>query len=115
MSQSIVGGPEIQLWASVLKQAIRDLVSLERSGKDRSNRDDHIYRQDYRSLLRWFNSKSLDVGAFHWICLVLDLEPGYALPMIMKHCEERSSSKNGRGFRKLRKKSRRQPVESQVL
>jgi hypothetical protein len=51
---------ERDLWAAVLDRAILDLDDI--TEKPRS--------------LAWFKSPNDDEGAFLWVCMILDLEPG---------------------------------------
>lgn len=61
-----------RLWAAVLLQAVRDWAACAR--RDMGITCPGNFSQN--TLYKWFTSKDVDVGTFHWICVVLDLEPG---------------------------------------
>ena len=52
--------PEAALWHAVILQALEDLR----------------YEQLRQPALRWFLSRSGDVGSFRWVCQQIDLDPG---------------------------------------
>jgi hypothetical protein len=71
---------DTQLWIAVMERAIRDLVALERFRQDDPIvLEDPILRNDYRSLKKWFYSSDMETGAFHWICSLVNIDPGWAL------------------------------------
>ncbi len=59
--------PEYQLWCSVLKQAINDLGD----------------KAEHSRAIVWFKSSRNDVGAFLWICMILNLEPSNIRKLIL--------------------------------
>jgi hypothetical protein len=64
---------ERDLWAAVLDRAILDLDDI--TERPRS--------------LAWFKSPRDDVGAFLWICMILDLEPVKVQLTILQQDKER--------------------------
>jgi hypothetical protein len=63
------GGSDITLWLAVLERAIRDVRGLINNASP----NDPVWRADARSLLKWFYSESMEVGASAWICAVANM------------------------------------------
>ncbi|MBF0379894.1 MAG: hypothetical protein HQL69_02695 [Magnetococcales bacterium] len=79
---------DTQLWIAVMERAIRDLVALERFRQDDPQiLEDPIFRNDYRSLKKWFYSSNMETGAFHWICSLVNIDPGWALTRLDERLE----------------------------
>ena len=67
-----------RLWAAVLEQAIKDVRSDLRAHKSKVK---SIFSEGAWS---WFRSESQEIGSFHWICMMLGLEPNFILSLVTK-------------------------------
>ncbi|MBF0446724.1 MAG: hypothetical protein HQL67_00840 [Magnetococcales bacterium] len=76
---------DTHLWMAVMDRAVRDLVALERFKKENSEiLEDPVFRYDYSTLKKWFYSKSMEPGAFNWICSLVNIDPSWALAQLEK-------------------------------
>ena len=73
----------VRLWESVLERSLEDMeLLIKQRHSPVRKRHEWIYRQDLRSLRRWFLSQSEEVGAFLWICDTADLNHRFILSKI---------------------------------
>jgi hypothetical protein len=85
MDERVYDNNDTHLWMAVMDRAVRDLVALEKYRKDPKVMDDPVFRYDYRTLKKWFQSASMEPGSFNWICSLVSIDPKWAL----KRLEER--------------------------
>ena len=72
------------LWIAVLDRAVRDLIALERFRQDPNVMKDPVFLYDYRTLIKWFHSSSMEPGSFSWICSLVNIDQRWALSQLRK-------------------------------
>ena len=58
--------PTRNLALAILNQAFRDIVSPNRASQE--------WKTWKRDAARWFSSDDVDLGSFHWVCGVLEID-----------------------------------------
>jgi hypothetical protein len=76
---------EPHMWMAVMDRAVRDLVALERFRNEKPEvLEDPVFRYDYRTLIKWFRSPSMEPGAFNWICSLVNIDQNWAITNLEK-------------------------------
>lgn len=67
----------VDLWLAVLERAILDMDILvrEMGHNPEIYEDDAVFRTDLRNLRKWFKSSSMDIGAYSFICSLVNIDP----------------------------------------
>ncbi|MEO5351162.1 MAG: hypothetical protein H7836_16190 [Magnetococcus sp. YQC-3] len=86
---------ERNLWIAVLAQAVRDAKTLaKRVQKKPELWGNHLFRSEVRHLKQFFQSHSLAVGSFRFICNLMSVDPVQAAQCIeeqyLRHLEPTS-------------------------
>jgi hypothetical protein len=76
-----------QLWAAVLKQAIKD------AQRELSANMFNFKKMSRQSAVRWFLSETQEVGSFLWVCSLTRIEPESVLTLLTKKVKGARSSK----------------------
>ena len=83
---------DTQLWVAVLDRAVRDLVALEHHRQDPETMKDHVFRYEYRTLIKWFHSTSMEPGSFKWICSLVNIDQEWALKRLKERVKNSLTS-----------------------
>ena len=71
--------PETALWTAVLNLAVRDTQALvQKVQKDPNLWANPLFRSEVLHLQRYFQSKSMELGGFGFICDLMGLDPDQA-------------------------------------
>ena len=76
-----------QLWAAVLKQAIKD------AQRELSANMFNFKKMSRQSALRWFLNEDQEVGSFLWVCSLTRIEPESVLTLLTRKVKRARSSR----------------------